>query len=95
MVLYNLWFVCIKCLFFVCSIPENFQKPFCEVLFHDRLNVRLHEELFFPAVTSFRWRVDVAISTTALNRVLEPSIIMSVKTSEDEEHLFEVRKIQA
>lgn len=43
-----------------------------------------------PSLDSLRWRVDVAISTSALNRVLEPSVLMELKLSDGKIHTFEV-----
>uniref|UniRef100_A0A6P8J2S8 COMM domain-containing protein 5 n=1 Tax=Actinia tenebrosa TaxID=6105 RepID=A0A6P8J2S8_ACTTE len=43
-----------------------------------------------PKLDSLRWRVDVAISTSALNRVLEPSILMETKLSNGDIRTFEV-----
>lgn len=40
---------------------------------------------------SFRWRVDVAISSGSLKRLLEPSVLMAIETSDGKEHCFEVR----
>lgn len=43
-----------------------------------------------PTLDSLRWRVDVAISTSALNRVLEPTVLMELKLSDGKVHTFEV-----
>ncbi|XP_020910047.1 COMM domain-containing protein 5 [Exaiptasia diaphana] len=43
-----------------------------------------------PKLDSLRWRVDVAISTSALNRVLEPSILMETQLSNGSIQTFEV-----
>merc|ERR1712002_56550 len=47
---------------------------------------------YFPTMQDLRWRVDVAISTTTLNRSLEPSVLFDLKTSAGENHTFEVSK---
>lgn len=47
---------------------------------------------YFPTMQDLRWRVDVAISTTTLNRSLEPSVLFDLKTSTGENHTFEVSK---
>lgn len=43
-----------------------------------------------PQLQQFKWRVDVAISTSVLNRVLEPSIIMEMTFSNGQTKTFEV-----
>ncbi|XP_071614184.1 COMM domain-containing protein 5 isoform X2 [Heliangelus exortis] len=43
-----------------------------------------------PSVQDFRWRVDVAISTSSLARALQPSILMMMKLSDGTAHRFEV-----
>ncbi|XP_068813843.1 COMM domain-containing protein 5 isoform X2 [Struthio camelus] len=43
-----------------------------------------------PSVQDFKWRVDVAISTSSLARALQPSILMLLKLSDGTAHRFEV-----
>ncbi|KAI7801361.1 COMM domain-containing protein 5 [Triplophysa rosa] len=43
-----------------------------------------------PKMEEFRWRVDVAISTSSLSRALQPSILMQMKLSDGSLHCFEV-----
>ncbi|KAM6323332.1 COMM domain-containing protein 5 isoform 2-T2 [Podargus strigoides] len=43
-----------------------------------------------PSIQDFRWRVDVAISTSSLARALQPSILMMMKLSDGTAHRFEV-----
>ena len=43
-----------------------------------------------PGVDVFKWRVDVAISTSALKQVLKPSVLMEVTLSDGRIHTFEV-----
>ncbi|KAK7496608.1 hypothetical protein BaRGS_00012260 [Batillaria attramentaria] len=43
-----------------------------------------------PHLVQLKWRVDVAISTSVLNRVLEPSIIMEMTFSDGHTKVFEV-----
>ncbi|XP_042732558.1 COMM domain-containing protein 5 isoform X3 [Lagopus leucura] len=43
-----------------------------------------------PNVQDFKWRVDVAISTSSLARALQPSILMLMKLSDGTAHRFEV-----
>jgi len=46
----------------------------------------------FQQMDDLRWRVDVAISTTTLNRALEPTVLMQLTTNKNENHTFEVSK---
>lgn len=43
-----------------------------------------------PHVSYFRWRVDVAISTSAQSRSLQPSVLMQLKLTDGSAHRFEV-----
>ncbi|PVD34337.1 hypothetical protein C0Q70_05608 [Pomacea canaliculata] len=43
-----------------------------------------------PQLSELKWRVDVAISTSVLNRVLEPSILMEMTLSNGQIKVFEV-----
>ncbi|XP_034161916.1 COMM domain-containing protein 5 isoform X3 [Pangasianodon hypophthalmus] len=43
-----------------------------------------------PKLEKFRWRVDVAISTSSLSRALQPTILMQLKLSDGNLHQFEV-----
>lgn len=44
-------------------------------------------------MTKFRWRVDVAISTSALKRALKPSVLMEMTLSSGKICVFEVSRI--
>lgn len=37
-------------------------------------------------MSSLSWRVDVSISTSSLSRTLEPSVILSMRLSDDGDH---------
>uniref|UniRef100_A0A3Q3QQ83 COMM domain-containing protein 5 n=1 Tax=Monopterus albus TaxID=43700 RepID=A0A3Q3QQ83_MONAL len=43
-----------------------------------------------PTIEDFKWRVDVAISTSSLARALQPSVLMQMKLSDGSFHRFEV-----
>lgn len=43
-----------------------------------------------PSLTSFRWRVDVAISTETLQKVFKPTILCETTTSNGETKTFEM-----
>ncbi|XP_055950428.1 COMM domain-containing protein 5-like [Argiope bruennichi] len=47
-----------------------------------------------PKLKHFKWRIDVAISTSTLNRVLEPAIVMEVQLSDGRRETFEVHPSQ-
>eukprot|EP00128_Syssomonas_multiformis_P009837 Colp12_sorted_trinity150504_noHs@5504 len=44
----------------------------------------------FPSLKRFKWRTDVAISTTSLNRSLKPHVLMQMVTSDNKVNTFEV-----
>jgi len=43
-----------------------------------------------PGLASFKWRVDVAISTSSLKRAMKPSVLMQMTLSDGRIHTFEV-----
>eukprot|EP00911_Craspedida_sp_UC1_P002937 UC1_evm3s2143 len=43
-----------------------------------------------PRLDAFKWRVDVAISTSALERSLKPNVLMQMTLSDGRVHTFEV-----
>ncbi|GFU12002.1 COMM domain-containing protein 5 [Nephila pilipes] len=47
-----------------------------------------------PKLSNFSWRIDVAISTSTLNRVLEPAIVMEIQLSDGRRETFEVHPSQ-
>ncbi|XP_066496194.1 COMM domain-containing protein 5 [Tiliqua scincoides] len=75
-------------------IPEDFIADFATVAFGNRrpvLEAIIQEQANkLPRIEDFRWRVDVAISTSSLARALQPSILMQLKLSDGTAHLFEV-----
>ncbi|XP_008303723.1 COMM domain-containing protein 5 [Stegastes partitus] len=75
-------------------IPEDFIADFCSVVFGNRRAVleaaASQKDPQLPTVTDFKWRVDVAISTSSLARALQPSVLMQMKLSDGSFHRFEV-----
>ncbi|XP_003390541.1 PREDICTED: COMM domain-containing protein 5-like [Amphimedon queenslandica] len=56
-----------------------------------RIKDSLKEKMVrFPQLESLKWRVDVTISNSSLNRVLEPSVLMEMKLSNGNIKTFEV-----
>ncbi|XP_061188295.1 COMM domain-containing protein 5-like [Saccostrea echinata] len=76
------------------QIPSEFQEDISSVVFGSRRprieNKILDSRPRLPKIEQLKWRVDVAISTSVLNRVLEPTILMEMKLSNGRIHLFEV-----
>ncbi|NXG59851.1 COMD5 protein, partial [Hemiprocne comata] len=76
------------------KIPEDFIVDFSSVVFGNRRpaseGTALLQRSRLPSVQDFRWRVDVAISTSSLARALQPSILMMMKLSDGTAHRFEV-----
>jgi len=55
-------------------------------------NEQAESEVQFETIDEFRWRIDVGISTTNLNRSLQPSILVDLTTSKNKKHIFEMSK---
>ena len=51
---------------------------------------RLDSRISYPSIKRLRWRVDVAISTSAMTRVLKPAILMELSLSDGSKKQFEV-----
>ncbi|XP_062917531.1 COMM domain-containing protein 5 [Mobula hypostoma] len=75
-------------------IPEELISDFASVVFGNRRAVleaaALQQGNRLPGVQDFRWRVDVAISSSSLTRALQPAILMQLKLSDGSAHRFEV-----
>ena len=80
-------------------MPESFFNPFVQLLFGETRKAMDDSALMrrprFSSLDDFRWRVDVAISTTSLKRVLEPSVLCNIKTSDNQDCTFEVCVIKS
>lgn len=76
------------------QIPEEFQTDIASVIFGSRRphidaeNLRSRPRL--PQLESLNWRVDVGISTSSLNRVLEPTVLMELTLTDGRIHSFEI-----
>ncbi|NXE75666.1 COMD5 protein, partial [Cochlearius cochlearius] len=81
-------------LLFSLRIPEDFIVDFSSIVFGNRRpaseGTALIQGSRLPSVQDFKWRVDVAISTSSLARALQPSILMMMKLSDGTAHRFEV-----
>ncbi|XP_028271251.1 COMM domain-containing protein 5 [Parambassis ranga] len=75
-------------------IPEDFITDFCSVVFGNRRAVleaaASQNDPQLPTLEEFKWRVDVAISTSSLARALQPSVLMQMKLSDGSLNRFEV-----
>ncbi|NXJ61605.1 COMD5 protein, partial [Rostratula benghalensis] len=75
-------------------IPEDFIMDFSSIVFGNRRPASEGTALIqgnrLPGIQDFKWRVDVAISTSSLARALQPSILMMMKLSDGTAHRFEV-----
>ncbi|XP_006879282.1 PREDICTED: COMM domain-containing protein 5-like [Elephantulus edwardii] len=65
------------------SVVFGSQRPLLD-------SVVRHQGAWLPRVTNFRWRVNVAISTSSLARSLRPSILMQLELSDGSTYCFEV-----
>ncbi|NXV37330.1 COMD5 protein, partial [Rissa tridactyla] len=79
---------------FSLRIPEDFITDFSSIVFGNRRpaseGTALVQGSRLPSIQDFKWRVDVAISTSSLARALQPSILMMMKLSDGTAHRFEV-----
>uniref|UniRef100_A0A3B4UJZ6 COMM domain-containing protein 5 n=1 Tax=Seriola dumerili TaxID=41447 RepID=A0A3B4UJZ6_SERDU len=75
-------------------IPEDFITDFSSVVFGNRRAAleaaTSQNDPHLPTIEDFKWRVDVAISTSSLARALQPSVLMQIKLSDGSFHRFEV-----
>ncbi|XP_043087976.1 COMM domain-containing protein 5-like [Puntigrus tetrazona] len=75
-------------------VPEEFIADMSSAVFGNRqtsVNISgTHQGPTLPKIQDFKWRVDVAISTSSLSRALQPSILMQMKLSDGQVHQFEV-----
>ncbi|XP_070769564.1 COMM domain-containing protein 5 [Enoplosus armatus] len=75
-------------------VPEDFITDFSSVVFGNRRAAleaaTSQKDPQLPKVDDFKWRVDVAISTSSLARALQPSVLMQMKLSDGSFHRFEV-----
>ncbi|XP_039975616.1 COMM domain-containing protein 5 [Xiphias gladius] len=75
-------------------IPEDFITDFSSVVFGNRRAAleaaTSRNDPHLPTIEDFKWRVDVAISTSSLARALQPSVMMQIKLSDGSFHRFEV-----
>lgn len=75
-------------------IPEDFITDFSSVVFGSRRAAleaaSSQRDPHLPTIEDFKWRVDVAISTSSLARALQPSVLMQMKLSDGNFHRFEV-----
>ncbi|XP_062514451.1 COMM domain-containing protein 5-like [Corticium candelabrum] len=76
------------------GIPQEFISDLVKAVFGPRrqhLNEAvIQHRVRLPTLQSFRWRVNVSISTSALNRVLEPSVLVEMTLSSGKIKTFEV-----
>nr|XP_031546355.1 COMM domain-containing protein 5 [Vicugna pacos] len=75
-------------------IPQDLAVDLASVVFGSQRplldSVARRQGAWLPHVADFRWRVDVAISTSALARSLQPSVLMQLELSDGSAHRFEV-----
>ncbi|XP_006070128.2 COMM domain-containing protein 5 [Bubalus bubalis] len=75
-------------------IPQDLVVDLASVVFGSQRplldSVARQQGAWLPHIADFRWRVDVAISTSALARSLQPSVLMHLKLSDGSALRFEV-----
>lgn len=65
------------------SVAFGSQRPLLD-------SVARQQGAWLPHMSDFRWRLDVAISTSSQARSLQPSVLMQLKLSDGSAHRFEV-----
>ncbi|CAK7289618.1 COMM domain-containing protein 5 [Vulpes lagopus] len=75
-------------------VPQDLVTDLASVVFGSQrrlLNSAAGQQgAWLPRVAGLRWRVDVAISTSALARSLQPSVLMQLQLSDGSAYRFEV-----
>jgi hypothetical protein len=72
-------------------IPDPFVVDLCAVIKKSRAALVAAAEqrcASLPSLVDVAWRTDVAIASDGMARVLQPSILMSVATSDGEKRTF-------
>ncbi|XP_048214762.1 COMM domain-containing protein 5 isoform X2 [Perognathus longimembris pacificus] len=76
------------------GIPSDLVGDLASVVFGGQRplldSVAQQQGAWLPHISSFRWRVDVAISTSALARSLQPSVLIQLKLSDGSAYRLEV-----
>ncbi|KAL4230190.1 nucleic acid-templated transcription [Mactra antiquata] len=76
------------------QIPEDFHNDLASAIYGNRRGQIDSHSLEcrprLPQVDRLKWRVDVGISTSVLNRVLEPTVLMEMTLTDGNIHTFEV-----
>ncbi|XP_076447064.1 COMM domain-containing protein 5-like [Babylonia areolata] len=76
------------------GIPAEFHEDLTSCVFGTKRpsidSRQLSSRPRLPRLLQLKWRVDVAISTSVLNRVLEPSVIMEMTFSNGITKVFEI-----
>jgi len=75
-------------------VPQEVLADFTAAVFGSRRSVlesrAIEDKPRFPTIAKFKWKIDVAISTTSLNRVLEPVVSAQLIFSNGEQKAFEM-----
>ena len=75
------------------GLPEKCVRDFAKALRNSRATLEacvFQQRVTYPRLDSLRWRVDVAISSSSLSRVLKPSILMQMHCSDGNIKTFEM-----
>ncbi|XP_065053535.1 COMM domain-containing protein 5-like [Rhopilema esculentum] len=76
------------------KVPPELIEDLTNVVFsakqHEIDKKLIENRIQLPKLDSLRWRVDVGISTSVLNRVLEPTILMEMNLDNGKSETFEV-----
>ncbi|XP_015924377.1 COMM domain-containing protein 5 [Parasteatoda tepidariorum] len=80
------------------KITDDYIEDLSNVVYGSRCSANVDDSKCiiprFSKLEILRWRVDVAISTSSLSRVLEPTLIMELKLINGQKEIFEVTPSQ-
>ncbi|XP_054708749.1 COMM domain-containing protein 5-like [Uloborus diversus] len=80
------------------KIPGDYIDDLANIVYGTRkssiLSGLIQSAPSFPKLKRIQWRIDVAISSCTLNRVLEPTIVMEIELADGHKRTFEVHPSQ-
>ena len=75
------------------NVPEQMVKDFVKAARGSRFDLEqaaVAQQVRFPRLDGLQWRVDVGISTSAMQKALQPNILMQMTLSNGKIKTFEV-----
>jgi len=75
------------------AMPQFLTQDLVSLLKDTKQNFQtalVNKRLRYPTLEAVKWRVDVTISTQTMSRVLKPSVLMEIHTSDGKRRTFEM-----